>query len=103
MKKAATLRRGGGPVGPFGSGLSAVQGAVADVGTHLHAVELHLTRGGVGGLLGGGDGFAEADDAEDAAAGDDRQAFFVEAVPAWKTICSAVFSGGSSMTAPFSG
>ena len=65
-------------MGPFGSGLSAVQGAVADVGTHLHAVELHLTRGGVGGLLGGGDGFAEADDAEDAAAGDDRQAFFVE-------------------------
>ena len=80
------------------------RGGGSDVGTHLHAVELHLTRGGVGGLLGGGDGFAEADDAEDAAAGDDQSGLSsLRAVPAWKTICSAVFSGSSSMTAPFSG
>ena len=60
---------------------SAVHRAVADVAAHLHAVERDFIRGGVGRLLGLGDGFAQAHDAEHAPARDDGAPFGVKLRP----------------------
>ena len=52
--------------------------AVADVGAHLHAVELHLAGGFIGVFLRGLDRVAQAHDAQNAAARNDREAFVVQ-------------------------